>query len=194
MDSELRVEVRKVQVFSRFARGICVLALGLMSFAVLLGILAILFGFHGVKMDFGPYLIDGSNFTTPFLKAWGILFGGLIFGFVFRWIFHFYALFDSLVAGNIYTAANVRRIRQIGMLMLYLQVLVIVLALTSLLLLKVGLIGETSVIRQPWGITGRSLFGLLGSGVILLASWIMEIGRTTKHEAEEMRREAEFVV
>ncbi|HEY4213196.1 MAG TPA: hypothetical protein VGM84_17080 [Steroidobacteraceae bacterium] len=194
MDSVVRDEVHKVRVFSRFARALCVLALVLMSVALLLGILGILARIHGVRMDFGPYMIDGSNFTTPFLQAWGILFGGLIFAFVFRWLFHLYALFDSLVAGNIYTAANVLRIRQIGLLMLYLQVLVVVLALTSLLWLKAGFIGEASVIRQPWGITPGSFYGLLAPGVILLASWIMEVGRKTREEADEMRREAEFVV
>jgi putative transcriptional regulator len=111
VEGQVRVEVRKIQVFSRIARGISVLVMGLMGLGVLVMFLGILFEFRAVKVSFGPFLIEGSRFTTLFLKAWGVLFCSLIFGFVFRWLYLLFSLFDSLAEGSIYTAANVRRIR-----------------------------------------------------------------------------------
>jgi hypothetical protein len=194
MEREVRGDVRKVQLFSRFARAACGLAMVFMGLGLLWLMLGVLFGFRGIRVSFGPYLIEGADFTTPFLKAWGTLFLGVIFALVFRWLGHLYALFSNLAAGSIYTKENVQRIRQVALFMLYMQGLIIVLGGISWAILKAGLIDESIAIPQSFGITGATFVALLGPGLVLLASWIMEVGRRTQDEADDLRRDAELVI
>jgi hypothetical protein len=67
MEREVRGDVKKVQLFSRFARAACVLAMVFMGAGFLWLMLGVLFGFRGIKVSFGPYLIEGADFTTLFL-------------------------------------------------------------------------------------------------------------------------------
>lgn len=186
--------LRRIQAFSRFARGVCAVAMALMGVAVLVLLLGVFFEFPGMKMSFGPYLIEGPGFGAPFAKGWGALCGIAIFALALRWLFHIYVLFGNLAAGRIYTSANVRRLRQIGFVMLYQQVLIVVIGLASWAFLRAGFILESQVTRQEWGITGATFLALLSPGIVLLASWIMEIGRQTQDDADQLRREAWLVV
>jgi hypothetical protein len=74
-------------------------------------------------------------------------------------------------------------------------VLDIILPIGSIILLHAGLVDEAAVTKQPRLIFGTSnLPSFITASLILLASWIMEVGRKTTDEAERMRREAELVV
>ena len=46
----------------------------------------------------------------------------------------------------------------------------------------------------PYGIAGPELPSFITAALLLLSSWIMDVGRQTKDEAEELRREADLVV
>lgn len=195
MRVDLPVEVRKVQTFSRVARRICMAFLVLLALGMLLGLVAILFGLPGPKVGFGPYKIDASHLTTPFLKGWSLLFVGVCVGLALRWAYLLYALFDSLATGIIFTSENVRLIRRIGFVMVYMLVLVPLFGLASLAVLNMGLVDEASVIRvADWSVLPSPFMGVFGPGLVLLLSWIMEVGRKTRDEADAMRRETELVV
>jgi hypothetical protein len=194
VDGPEQFAIRRVRLFSRFGRRICGLAMVVIGLATLWMLVAIICGFRDVTVNFGPYSVEAANLATPFLKTWGILFVGAVFTLMFLWVIHLRALFGDLAGGSIYTARNVRRIRQIGLLMLSMPPLVGALGLVSVVVLKAGVINEASVTRHTWGITLGALCAFLAPGVILLASWIMEIGRKTQDEADEMRRDAELVV
>jgi hypothetical protein len=194
MEVEVRSESRKIQSFSRFARAACVCVMIFMGLGFALLVLGLVFGFDGVKVGFGVYRVATSHLDTPFLRAWSVIFVGVIFALVFRWLFCLWALFDNLAAGGIYTKENVRRIRQIGLLMLIMPVVSGVMVLLSLLILKVGLISEAAVIHESLTFTAGTAISLLAPALILLASWIMEVGRRTQEEANELRRDAELVV
>jgi hypothetical protein len=194
MDGQTQFAVRKVQLFGRYARGACVLAMVLLGLAAFWMLLALIGGLYSVKVNFGPYSVEAASLATPFLKMWGILFVGFVFTLMFVWTLNLYALFGDLVGGRIFTARNVRRIRQIGLLMLCMPLFACFLGLVSLLILRAGLIEEASVTRHAWGVTSGALSAFIAPGVILLASWIMEIGRKTQEEADQMRRDAELVV
>jgi len=186
--------VRRIQGFSRFARVACAVALAFVSVVALTLILGILFEFRGTRMSFGPYIVEGPAFAAPLLKLWGIACAIAIFALVLRWLFHIHALFGSLAMGHIHTAVNVRRLRQIAFVMLYQQALLVVIGLVSWCFLNAGLVVDSQITRQEWGITGGTFLALLSPGIVLLASWIMEVGRQSEDDAAQMRREAWLVI
>jgi hypothetical protein len=193
--SDLPVEIRKVQTFSRIARRICWVGLALVGLGALMAFGGIVFGFRGVKIGLGSFAIEAAQLSTPFLKVWAALVVGVVLGLVLRWLYGLSVLFGNLAAGHIFTSENVRLLRQAGFLMLYLAVSVPVIAIISAGLVRVGIIGAgTFVPQQPNGITPGSFTNLIAPGLVLLASWIMEVGRKTRDEAEEMRRETELMV
>ena len=90
--------------------------------------------------------------------------------------------------------ANVRRIRRLGELALAFGALQIVLPIVSLALLNAGIFPASAVSFVPIAINPESLTLLLAGGLIMLASWIMDVGRRTSEDAEQLRRESELVV
>ena len=61
-------------------------------------------------------------------------------------------------------------------------------------MLNAGIFPASAVSLIPIAINPESLTLLLAGGLIVLVSWIMEIGRRTSEDAEQLRREAELVV
>lgn len=192
----LPLEVRKVQTFSRVARRICAVALVLLALGAVVGISGVLFGAPNVKVGFGPYTMDAAHFTTPLLKAWGVSFLTVILGLALLWVQQLHALFANLARGAIFTSDNVQRIRRLAFLMILVMVTALLLGTVSLAFLRAGFIDEAAVTMLPsWGsLTPGSFMAFAGPGLILLISWIMEVGRKTRDEADEMRRETELVV
>jgi hypothetical protein len=199
----VQAQIQKIRRFSKYARSGCAV------FRVLLVILTVLIlanllvpGYSGLKLDFGVYSFNGTNFTLE-LQAWTFLVLAIPVGLTFKFVSLLYKLFSNLAAGAIHTPGNVHQLRQIGLLALWMAVHATVVPGLSLWLLEVGFIDATSV-TQTW-VTGETvrvdnfvLDGwftyLLGAGLMLLASWIMDVGRQTSDEAERLRRDAELVV
>jgi hypothetical protein len=115
---------------------------------------------------------------------------------VLKGLFHLYSLFNNFAHGGIYTAPNVRHIRQLGLLAMAWAVLDILMPVGSMLLLQAGFVDNAVAgTMRPQLIFGTSnLPSFITAALILLASWIMEVGRKTQDEAEHMRRESELVV
>jgi hypothetical protein len=115
-------------------------------------------------------------------------------------LFHLYRLFKQLEAGSIYTKLNVQHLRQVGWLSMASAVIPPVLSAVSLWLAQLGFIGGTPPITfDPSAdgttiLVGQSLAGIVNASLILLASWIMDVGTQVNDDAEAMRREAALVI
>jgi hypothetical protein len=184
-------EILKVQRFGRIARRCCVLLTGL----IVIGTILVMVGAaRGLNVNMGPYTVPQSQLSAAG-QIYALLGFGLVLVIIFMGLWHLYALFGELAQGRIYTGENVRHIRQLGLLALASAVLNIILPIGSILLLQAGLVDEAVVTKQKILVVGSSnLPSFITASLILLASWIMEIGRKTTDEAERMRREAELVV
>jgi len=198
-----QAQIQKIRQFSRYARTGCTV------FRVLLVIITVLIlanllvpGYNGLKVDFGVYSFNGNNFTLE-LQAWTLLVLAIPVGLTFKFVALLSKLFTNLAAGAIHTPGNVHQLRQIGLLALWMAVHATAVPALSLWLLEVGFIDAASV-TQTW-VTAETVHVhnfvldgwftyLLCAGLILLASWIMDVGRHTSDEAESLRRDAELVV
>jgi hypothetical protein len=202
VDTELENQIRKVRKFGRYARALCILIAVLFAIIFVAALGNIAFGRPGTAgftVGLGAYSIATDHISTPGARAWTITVIVAIFGFLYLGLFHLYRLFSNLAAGSIYTQDNVYRIRQLGLLALAGVVLQMLVAMSSQLLLQSGVFDAAMIVPNS-GPRGGLVFGstqlpgLVTAGLLLLASWIMDVGRKTTDEAERLRSDAELVV
>ena len=189
-------EVIKIQRFGRYAQAGC---LAVFAMLAVMGPATWVYVLSGpgtldLAVDLGPYDLRADAAAPLSLKIWAMVYELAFFAIAILVVGYLYALFGALARGEIYTLTNVRRIRRIGELILGVGVLQIVLPMTSLMLLNTGVFPETAVSWVSIDIRPDSFSLMIAAGLVLLVSWIMEIGRRTRETAEELRREAELVV
>jgi hypothetical protein len=118
----------------------------------------------------------------------------LAFALVAVVVAYLYALFRDLGRGAIYTAANVRRTQRVGAILMALGTLEVLLPLLSALLLRSGVMPPEAVSYLSLELSPQSLMLVLAGSLIVLVSWILEVGRRATEDAERLRSEAELTV
>ena len=184
---EVQSEIQKVRRFGHCGRVVCsaIFGFGLVAviFMVLLAALGLFFPkIHGATTALA---------LTPQLKMWMTLVSGLTAGVMLAGVYQLYRLFGNLAAGAIYTTENVRRVRHLGLLSLLWAVLTIAipLALSGLGFLHASLPASLLVVR--WS---ESLSSAISAGLLLLVSWIMDVGLHAKDHADALQRDADLVI
>ena len=206
-EDEVQAKIRKIRTFGRNARVVC-LALFWLAFVVfvILPLLAIVIrtgmGIAGVPTniprpndgDGGPYDVLQALLTPMQLLVCVFLVLGMVVGVWFATLNQLYLLFGSLAAGAIYTPENVRRVRNVGLLLLVWAVLGIVIP-TALVVAR-GLIDASVPIDLDRVFPPLSaLFSSFATaGLVLLASWIMDVGLYEKDHADALQRDAELTI
>ena len=170
--------------------------------AVLLG-----FGFAGVLgiflfLAFGPNQLTTSGnggasalLVTPFTMY---LRAAASFGFWLTVGYQLYRLFGNLAAGAIYTPENVRRVRNVSLMWLLFAVLGVALPAALDLLRQLTDGSPSTSVKQvvvlAYGSFAYILESLFSAGLVLLASWIMEVGLHEKYSADVLRRDADLTI
>lgn len=196
VERKIPVEIRRVTLFSQIARAACTVLLVCMSAVFIALCLGIAFGRGGDgKLNLGLYAINAGQVTTPAVRIWSMLFIAILFAPFFKGALHLRALFANFVSSEIYTQENVRHLRQLGLLALAIPVLAGVLMAVSWVLVQQGVIDKSLVTHDRPSINLLSALSYFVTPLLLvLASWIMEVGRKTRSEADDMRREAELTI
>jgi hypothetical protein len=197
VETQIPAEMRKVRTYSRVARTACTLVIVGLSALILAMCLGIALGpgNGGGKITLGLYSIRAEQFTTPAIKIWAIAFIAIMCIPILRGALHLRALFANFVVGDIYTEINVQHLRRIALLSLAMPVLIGVLVAATWLLVETGIIDKALVTAERLNFNLLSLPSwFVGPLLLLLASWIMEVGRRTHVEADTMRREAELTI
>jgi hypothetical protein len=95
---------------------------------------------------------------------------------------------------SVYTPENVRRVRYVGLLWLLSAVLNIVLPAT--LVVANGFLDAPVPIDldRVFPSFGELLNSVAAAGLVLLVSWIMDVGLYEKEHADALRRDADLVI
>jgi hypothetical protein len=204
MTPETEAQIRNIRKFGTYARSASGIAGGVLVFSFLWLVWNIVAGpiSSGVKVGLGAYSVTGDHLSTIQVKAWVFVVVASIFGILFAVVLHLQRLFAHLAAGSIYTPANVRHLRRVGTLALAMAVLQLVLPMITIALVDGGVIDRTLVTLTEPSSSGigilmlgpASLSGFVMAALVLLASWIMDVGRQTADDADTMRREADLVI
>ena len=182
MQPDTPKEMAKVQRYGRYAQACCLL---LFVFLAMAGPVTVLVVFFMVGVDF--YV----SWPSIGLMALGRVF---TFALVAVAMAYLYALFGDFGRGAIYTAANVRRIRRVGALLIVLGALELLFPLLSTLLLSTGVIPRAAASYLSLDLPPQALLVLLAGSLVMLAAWIVEVGRWASEDAERLRNEVELTV
>ena len=193
---DVQSKIRKVRAFGRNARFVCaaLVGLGLVGVVVLPFIILRTQAPGPDSGNGGPYDILTALATPLQFKVFALLTLGVGIGVWLAVVYQLYRLFGNLAAGAIYTPENVRRVRCVGLLWLLLAVLDI--ALPAALLVALRFIGASVPIDlDRWLGSPSELFTSFASaGLVLLASWIMDVGLYEKNNADALQRDAELTI
>jgi hypothetical protein len=195
---EIQSKIGKVRTFGRAARTVfaALFGFGLVGSVVML-LMVGLGPVGGVDNGVGLLGLEGittAQLVTPALKVWAFLGVGLTAGVSLAFVHQLYRLFGNLAAGAIHTPENVRRVRNAGLLLLLSAVVDIVMAVASPALVTYGFFDASAPINPEFVFPWKSLNAMVSAGLILLASWIMDVGLYEKDHADALRREADLVI
>jgi len=188
-EGEVQSKIRAVSTFSRYARVVCA---ALFGFGLVASVLVLIFGVLGAI--FFPIPSDGIGLTRA-QKVWMLPVAGAAFGVGLAIVYQLYLLFGSLAAGAIYTSGNVRRVRRVGLLCLLWAVLGVLIPVAWSALAALGFIAPSSPAKfELWFSWSSTLSSFVTAALILLVSWIMDVGLYEKDHAEALQRDADLVI
>jgi hypothetical protein len=187
-EDDVQSKIRKVGAFARVARVVCS---ALFAFGAVGGVGVLLVGLYGVFSG-APV---GDSELTPHQRLWGLPLFAIAASFGLAAVYQLYRLFGSLAAGAIYTTENVGRVRRVGVWWLASAVFGLLLPLIWMGLVSLGLIEPSDPPRQQvWFSWSDSLASFFSAGLILLVSWVMDVGLYEKDHADALRRDADLVI
>jgi hypothetical protein len=208
-EDEVQAKIRKVRAFGRNARVVCAALFWLpLAAIVILPLIAVIVrtgtdvGAGVVPTDVprlsngdgGTYDVLQALFTPLQLMVCVFLIMGVVIGVWLVALRQLYRLFGDMAAGAIYTPENVRRIRNVGLLLLLWAVLTIVIP-TAIVVAR-GLIDASVPIDldRVFPSLSELLSSFATAGLVLLASWIMDAGLYEKNHADALRRDVELTI
>jgi hypothetical protein len=120
--------------------------------------------------------------VTGSLRAIGYVYASLTVAVALKLTFHLVRLFSLYADGKIFSAENVRQIRQIGVTVLLFPAAWIVGLVLPAILPAVGVTGAGGppVFAQFVGSVQSVIFGL----IVIIVSWIMDVGRQLREEQD----------
>lgn len=132
--------------------------------------------------------------TPPQLLVFVSVIMGVVIGVWLAALRQLYDLFGNLVTGAIDTQENVRRVRNVGLLLLLWAVLGIVIP-TAIVVVRGSIDASVPIDLDRVFPSLSELFGSFATaGLVLLASWIMDVGLYAKDHADALQRDAELTI
>ncbi|HTE39708.1 MAG TPA: hypothetical protein VK629_02690 [Steroidobacteraceae bacterium] len=196
---EVQSKIRKVRAFSRNARVVCAALFGLsVAGSVIVMLVMTLMMVLGPAREWrdngGLDDVMRAVLTPLQFNLWALCIMSIVIGIWLNILRQLERLFGNLAAGAIYTPENVRHLRNVGFLSLLWAALSILIPTTHVVVLR--LISSTVPIDLDR--IFLSFYELIGTlvtpGLILLVSWIMDVGLYEKEHADALRREADLVI
>ena len=181
-EGEVQSEIRKVRTFGRTARVVCAIAFG---FGLVGSAFTVIMALIGAPPP------EGASAFTDQQKLWGLPIMAVVTATWLAAAYHLYRLFGNLAAGSIYTPENVRRVRHIGLLQLLMAVLGVAIPVVAHALATTGF---TVPVQIAFAFQSSELGTFVSAGLILLVSWIMDVGLHTKDHADALQRDADLVI
>ena len=183
---EVQSEIHKVRRFSHYARVVCSVIFGFGMVAITFLLLVAALGLFLPRI----HIATTAQAMTPQLKMLTTLVTSAMTGVMLAGVYQLYRLFGNLAAGAIYTPENVRHVRRLGLLSLLWAVLAIAIP-SALFALGPDASLPPSLFVFPWS---ESLSSAVSAGLLLLVSWIMDVGLHAKDHADALQRDADLVI
>ncbi len=186
-------QVQKIMRASVWAKNI---ATGLMILTAPLwgiGLLVSAGAIHpNISITIDRNIFPMSAFESWPLKFWAML-NLLVFAAVYLGsIYLLRCVFSNLARGEIFCAANVRHMRGLGMLMIAGGVLAWLLPVVNPAIF--AMVGYDSIMYRPKLLFPGGFKQIYYGGIVILLSWIMDVGLGVREDAEDLKRDTELVI
>lgn len=186
-------QVQQVIGLSVWGRRIATFYMALM----LIGCGATLLGVSGViDIAWAKNSFDKNFFPTVALVSWPLWIWAVLMVLIevtlaLAPIYVVRSVFASLARGEIFCAANVRRFRGLGILLIAVGLSEVLLPTVNAAILELN--GFDEELYRDGSLSGLIKNCVYG-GLMLLMSWIMAVGLGVREDAEGLRRDAELVI
>jgi multisubunit Na+/H+ antiporter MnhC subunit len=195
-EEEVQSKIQKIRSFGRNARSVCAVLMGLtlILIAVVLVVVLLPNGAAGPSISGNVYEILSSPVSPLLLKMWVLV--GVVVG-IGVWLaalLQLHRLFGSLATGAIYTSENVRRVRNVGLLALLWAVGNIVFPATRIVAHGFISAPVPMDLDRVFPSSGEIFTSFATAGLVLLVSWIMDVGLYEKQHADALRHDADLVI
>lgn len=168
----------------RYSRALSRLFMVWMVFMIVVAIVGIpVFGFfHETTLDDGTVVrARDLAVTVRVMGAIGIIAGASI---LVKQAYHLHKLFALYALGDIFTAANVRQIRQVGFTFLLFAGLWVYFTIARIVSATAFDISGAADWLQDAAFVGEPFRNLVTGTIVMIASWIMDIGRELREEQD----------
>lgn len=195
-EDEVQSKIRKVRAFGRNARVVCSALFGLGLLGCVSLVLVTLFGsFREPRSGHGGVYSILTGLDTPLpLRVWTFVLMGVALGVWLAAVYQLYRLFGNLAAGAIYTPENVRRVRSVGLLWLLWAVHGIVIPATLVVAHRLTGASVPIDLDRVAPSFSELLSSFVAAGLVLLVSWIMDVGLFAKENADALERDANLTI
>jgi hypothetical protein len=205
-EDEVQSKIGRIRAFGRNARIVCAglfwLPLVLIAVLPLIGVIARVGADVGAGTDLiapnngdgGIYDVLQALLTPPQLLVFVLIVLGVVIGVWLAALRQLRRLFGNLAAGAIYTPENVRHVRNVGLLLLVWAALGIVIP-TAIVVMRALIDASIPIDLEGVFPSLSQLFSSFATaGLVLLASWIMDVGLYEKDHADALQRDAELTI
>lgn len=182
MSPETEHKLARVRKYSAQLRALFKLLFAVTALGGLFALIVVFMQRNGPgNLNIAGRIFSGDE-ITPLIRIVAVIGIGLTFSLALKLTYHLIRLFDLYARGQIFTADDVREIRQIG-ISVFLFVLLWVFDLIAQLLVH-----SVPTAEGTAGISiniGGMPFGLAIAGIIIMiVSWIMDVGRELREEQD----------
>lgn len=175
-------KLAQVKKYSASLRTLFQVLFGLLAIAGLVALAIVAISREG-NVDIAGRIYRGDE-LTPLIRSVGVVGIVLGMGLALKLNYHLIRLFDLYARGRIFMADNVRQIRQIG-ISVFLFILLWVFDLIAKVVLPSVDAGGSEAARGIEINLGGAPLGLAVAGiVIMIVSWIMDVGRELREEQD----------
>jgi len=196
-EDEVQSKIRKVRQFGRIARVVCaaIFGFGIVG-SVAIVLIAVPTQIPGpIRGNGGSWDILNSLLNPYQVKVFAAVGVSALAAIWLASVYQLYRLFGDLAVGVIYTPENVRRVRRVGLLFLLLTVLMDIVIPAAFVVAHGSIEPPIPLDLDRLFPPPQELFGdFISPGLILLASWIMDVGLYEKDHAEALKRDADLVI
>jgi hypothetical protein len=187
-------QVQKVMKASAYARGITTFLLVTVLAALAVALFTVITGLPNAKIKFSvsAYVFSHDSLQSLPVKIYILLFTVIVAGFALGFLYLLRSVFANLARGEIFCAANVRNIRNMGSLMIAGGILAWLTPIANATFFMFA--GHDGIEFRDVSIVSGGLAPFAYGGMLILLSWIMAVGLGVREDADELRRDAELVI
>jgi hypothetical protein len=178
MNPSVEARLAKVRKVSRIGNGLCIAA---MVLTCLIGCILIVAGLafpDGATCDFGAGDFPCSDLSVAARALAGTA-AVVGIALVLKGLYHLSRLFKNYSQGQIFTRESVAQIRKIGMTVFVYGAFQIALLIGTVILMGAQQISWPDDVPIP-----LPFAAFINGGLILLISWVMEVGTELREETE----------